>query len=328
MQDALKKRPPHDGSRAVAQRNGGLRNSRFKKSLKYNYDLYLLTIPVVIYFIVFAYWPMYGVQIAFKDYSPAFGILESPWVGLKHLKVFLDSFYFERLIRNTLAISGYSILVGVPAPIILALLFQEIRNTRLRSVIQAVSYAPNFMSIVVVCGMILIFLNPSSGMIPAMLKQIGISVESNPMADPRLFWHIYVWSGVWQGVGWSSLVYTASISSIPSDQYEAATIDGAGKMRQIFTVTIPNIMPTIVIITIFSIGGLMSVGYEKVYLLQNANNQETSEVISTYVYKAGLTGMPRYSFASMVGLFNNLINIVILACANFLAKKFGDTSLW
>ena len=305
-----------------------IRSRRLKRSLRINYDLYLLCIPVVAYFIIFAYWPMYGVQIAFKNYSPAFGIAGSKWVGLEHLKVFLESFYFQRLIRNTFAISFYSIIVGIPAPIILALLFQEIRRKRLRAVVQAVSYAPNFMSIVVVCGMIMLFLSPRSGLIPAILNLFGVVIDTNPLAEPGLFWHIYVWSGVWQGIGWSSLVYTASIASIPVEQYEAATIDGAGKMRQIFAVTLPNIMPTIIIITIFSLGGLLGVGHEKAYLLQNAINAETSEVISTYVYKAGLTGMPRYSFAAMVGLFNNLINITILALVNVIFKKTSDTSLW
>lgn len=302
--------------------------NRLKKSLRQNYDLYLMSLPVVIYFIIFAYLPMYGVQIAFKDYVPTLGIWESPWVGFKHLKVFFESLYFNRLIRNTLGISIYSILVGIPAPIILALLFEEVRNKRLRSVLQSISYAPNFMSTVVVCGILLMFLNSQTGLIPAIMRLFGAEVETSLIADPEAFWDIYVWSGVWQGIGWSSLIYTAAISGIPTELYEAATIDGAGKMRQIWSITLPNILPTIVIVSIFSIGNLMSVGYEKIYLLQNGTNAEFSEVISTYVYKAGLTGMPRYSFASMVGLFNNLINIIILAVTNFFAKKSTGTGLW
>lgn len=305
-----------------------LRGNRLKKSLRHNYDLYLMSLPVVIYFILFAYLPMYGVQIAFKDYVPTLGIWGSPWVGFKHLKVFFESLYFNRLIRNTLGISLYSIFIGIPAPIFLALLFEEVRRKRSRSVLQAISYAPNFMSTVVVCGMILMFLNSQTGLIPAIMGLFGAEVKTSLIADPEAFWHIYVWSGVWQGIGWSSLIYTAAISGIPTELYEAATIDGASKMRQIWSITLPSILPTIVIVSLFSVGSLMSVGYEKIYLLQNGTNAEFSEVISTYVYKAGLTGMPRYSFASMVGLFNNIINIIILAITNFFAKKSTGTGLW
>lgn len=298
------------------------------KSMVRNYDLYLLTLPVVAFFLIFAYWPMFGVQIAFKDFSPGKGIWGSPWVGLKHLQVFYRSFYFWRLIRNTLGISLYGLLIGLPAPIFLAIIFQEIRNKKTRSILQSMSYAPNFMSTVVVAGILLMLLSPQSGIIPALLRIIGIDQKTSMIADPKLFWHIYVWSGVWQGVGWGSLIYTAAIASIPMDQYEVATLEGATKVKQIWHVTLPNLLPTIVIISILSIGGIMSVGFEKVFLLQNGNNQEMSEVISTYVYKAGLTGKPRYSFASMVGLFNSLVNFVVLVITNFIARRLGETSLW
>lgn len=298
------------------------------KSMVRNYDLYLLTLPVVAFFLIFAYWPMFGVQIAFKDFSPGKGIWGSPWVGLKHLQVFYRSFYFWRLIRNTLGISLYGLLIGLPAPIFLAIIFQEIRNKKTRSILQSMSYAPNFMSTVVVAGILLMLLSPQSGIIPALLRLIGIDQKTSMIADPKLFWHIYVWSGVWQGVGWGSLIYTAAIASIPMDQYEVATLEGATKVKQIWHVTLPNLLPTIVIISILSIGGIMSVGFEKVFLLQNGNNQEMSEVISTYVYKAGLTGKPRYSFASMVGLFNSLVNFVVLVITNFIARRLGETSLW
>ncbi len=301
---------------------------RLQRSLRKNYDLYLLSLPVVVFFIVFAYWPMYGVQIAFKDYSIVKGIEGSPWVGLKHFNVFINSFYAQRIISNTLGISIYSILVGIPAPIILSLIFQEVRHKKLQAVLQSVSYAPNFLSTVVVCGMILMLMSPATGAIPAFLKLLGIQQTSSMIANKSMFWNIYVWSGVWQGVGWSSLIYTAAISGIPTDQYEAAIIEGASRVRQIFSVTIPNIAPTIIILTILAVGGVMSVGYEKVYLLQNDLNLETSEVISTYVYKTGLTGKPRYSFSAMVGLFNSIINLILLASVNFIASRLGETSLW
>lgn len=301
---------------------------RLMRSIQRNWELYLMSVPVVLFFLVFAYWPMYGVQIAFRDYSIPRGITSSPWVGLKHLNVFVNSFYFWRTIRNTLAISIYSLIIGLPAPIILAIVFQEVRSSKRRSVLQAVSYAPNFMSTVVVCGMIVSFLSPQTGVVPAALRLLGIDIKTSLLSDPNAFWHIYVWTGVWQGIGWSSLIYTASISGISVDQYEAATIDGASRLRQIFSITIPNIAPTIIILLILSLGNVMSVGYEKVFLLQNSLNLETSEVISTYVYKTGLTGKPRYSFSAMVGLFNSVINLILLSAVNMIARRTSETSLW
>ena len=207
-------------------------------------------------------------------------------------------------------------------------MFQEVRTKKLQAVLQSISYALHFLSTVVLCGMIVMFLSPSTGFIPAFLRPLGIKMDQSLLANKNAFRHIYVWSGVWQGIGWSSLIYTAAISGIPVDQYEAATIEGASRLRQIWCVTIPNIAPTIVILTIMAAGGIMSVGYEKDFLLQNDLNLETSEIISTYVYKTGLTGKPRYSFSAMVGLFNSVINLILLASVNAIAKRVGETSLW
>ena len=298
------------------------------KSLRKNTGLYIMTLPVVVYFFVFSYWPMYGIQIAFRDYSLSVGITESPWVGLMHLNVFYESYYFERLIKNTLLLSLYGLAVSIPAPIILALMFQEIKNKKLSSILQAVSYAPNFFSTVVACGMIVMFLTPSTGLIPALLSKVGIEQKTSMLANKNAFRHIYVWSGLWQSVGWNSLIYTAAISGIPQDQYEAASIEGASHLQQIIHITLPNIAPTITILAILAMGGIMSVGYEKVYLLQNDLNLETSEVISTYVYKTGLLNKPRYSFSAMVGLFNSLVNLILLALVNAFAKRLSETSLW
>jgi putative aldouronate transport system permease protein len=269
---------------------------------------------------------MYGVQIAFKDFLPGVGIWGSPWVGFDHFERFFNSYYFERLITNTVSISVYSILVGIPAPIILALMFNELRSKRFKTVAQTISYAPHFISVVVIVGMILFFLSPSNGVIPAILERLGVEPK-NFLADPGSFWHIFVWSGVWQGIGWSSLIYTAAMSGIPPEQYEAAYIDGANKFQRIWHVTLPGILPTIVILSILSVGGIMSVGHEKILLLQNDLNLEKSEVISTYVYKAGIQSA-QYSFSAAIGLFNNIINFTILVIVNAIARRVNETSLW
>ena len=297
------------------------------RSFRKNYDLYFLILPVVVYFFIFAYIPMYGVQIAFKDFNPVQGIFGSPFVGLKHLTRFMNSFYFFRLIRNTIGISLYSLLVGIPAPIILAVIFNEVRSRKFSTVCQTLSYAPNFLSTVIVCGMILIFVSPDNGFVPALLDALGIGHPVSIIAEPKLFWHIYVWSGVWQGIGWGSLIYTAAMSGISPELYEAAIIDGANRYQRITKITIPSIVPTIVIISILSVGNIMNVGFEKVFLLQNPINLETSEVISTYVYKSGILGA-QYSFSAMVGLFNNIINFVVLVLVNTLARRLSETSLW
>lgn len=299
----------------------------WRKSWKHNYDLYILIIPVVAYFIIFCYLPMYGIQIAFKNYNPGLGIEGSPWVGLKHLTRFLNGAYFWRTIGNTLGISVYSLLLSIPAPIILALMFNEIGKKKFRVAVQAISYAPNFISTVVIASMITMFLTPGSGFMDSILRMFGYASEQSILNSPGAFNHIYAWSGVWQGVGWSSVIYTAAIEGVPPDMYEAATIEGASKVKQIWYITIPTIMPTIVILSIMAVGGVLNVGFEKIFLLQSASNQQASEVISTYVYKTGLQ-QAQHSFAAMVGLFNNIINFIILVIANTVARRVGETSLW
>jgi putative aldouronate transport system permease protein len=283
-------------------------------------------LPVLVWYIVFCYVPMYGVQIAFRNYNPVMGVLKSPWAGLRHFIRFFNGNYFSRVLKNTVGISAYSILVGIPAPIILAILFCELRSKRFKAVAQTLSYAPNFLSTVIVTMLILTFFNPREGMINAIRNIFGQETV-NFIARPRYFWHIYVWTGIWQGVGFGSVLYVAAISGIPFEQYEAATIDGASRFQRIIHITIPNIMPTIVIVSIMSIGGIMNVGFEKVFLLQNAQNVEASEVIATYVYKIGLQNA-QFSFSAAVGLFNNVVNFIILVAANMLARRFGETSLW
>ena len=297
-----------------------------KKSIIKNRVLYLMFLPVIVYYILFCYWPMYGVIIAFKDFNPGVGILDSPWVGFTHFTRFFNSYYFVRLIKNTIGISVYSLIVGLPLPIILAIMFNEVKKKYFRTTLQSISYAPNFLSTVIVVGILMFFVSPSGGIFNSIRASMGLE-PINYLANPKYFWHLYVWTGIWQGIGWGSVIYSAAISGIDEAQYEAAVIDGANKFQRIWHVTIPGILPTIVIVFIMSLGGIMSVGYEKIYLMQNELNVQASEVISTYVFKSGLLGAD-YSFSTAVGLFNNIINFIILALTNKFAKSVGETSLW
>ncbi len=297
------------------------------KSLRRNYDLYLLLIPVVAYYAIFCYGPMYGLQIAFKDYSPAIGIVESPWVGLKHLQRFIKSFYFERVITNTITLSFLGLLISIPAPLILALLFDEIRRKKLKIVSQTLSYIPNFISTVVLCSTVIMFLSPGTGFIDTILRWFGYEGKTSILSSPGAFKWIYVLSNIWQTIGWDSMIYTAAIAGVPQEMYEVARLDGASRLQQIRHITIPAIKPTIAILAIMAVGNVMNIGYEKVYLLQNTANLAASEVISTYVFKSGINGA-QYSFASMIGLFNNVINFGILILANKFSKRFAETSLW
>ncbi len=299
----------------------------WKKALKRDYDVYLLILPVIAYFVIFCYVPMYGIQIAFKNYSPAQGFADSPWVGLTHLTRFINSLYFGRVIKNTLIMSVYSLLLTIPAPVILALLFNEIRTRKLKVTMQAISYAPNFISTVVMVSMIVMFLTPQTGFLDSILRVFGYGADKSILGQPNAFYHIYVWSGVWQTMGWSSVIYSAAIEGVPADMYEAASLDGASKIKQIWYVTLPTISPTIIILAIMAIGNVLNIGYEKVFLMQTTSNLSTSEVISTYVYKSGLQ-QAQYSFSTMVGLFNNVINFVVLIAANSIAKRVSETSLW
>lgn len=288
--------------------------------------LYVMMLLPLTSLIIWNYIPMYGIIISFKDYSPAFGILHSPWVGFDHFERFFNAFYFKDVIINTLRISLYSLAVSVPLPIILALMFNELRNKKYKSVVQTISYIPNFISVIIIVGMVMFFTSPVDGVINAVIQYFG-GQPIDFIGSPKLFPHVFVWSGVWQSVGWGTLIYTAAMSGIPQDQYEAAYIEGASRLKCIWYITIPAIMPTIVICTILATGSVMSVGFEKVLLMQNDANLATSEVLSTYMYKAGILNA-EYSFSSAVGFFNNLINFIVLYLVNKFAQKFSETSLW
>lgn len=291
-----------------------------------NWELYLFVLPTVLYFIVFHYIPMYGVQIAFRDYSPSEGIWNSPWVGLEHLNRFIHSYYFRSLLENTLGISLYELAVGFPVPIILALALNELRSGAFKKIVQTVTYAPHFISVVVMAGMIIAFTAPGTGLINLAIKALG----GDPvqfMSDPRWFKSIFVFSGVWQNMGWGTIIYLAALAGVDPQQHEAAMIDGATRTQRVWHINIPNIVPTMVILLILNVGSLMSVGFEKVFLLQNPLNLDSSDVISTYVYRSGLV-QGQFSFAAAIGLFNSVINFILLITVNRIAKRLNQTSLW
>ncbi|HHY23008.1 MAG TPA: sugar ABC transporter permease [Clostridiaceae bacterium] len=298
----------------------------FVKNLKDNYELYLFLLPAFVYFIVFRYWPMYGLQIAFRKFNGSLGIWGSPWVGLRNFTDFFNSYYFWVLIKNTIGITLYSILIGFPIPIIFALMLNEVDNERFKRFVQTVSYAPHFISTVVIVGIIIAFLSPTTGVINHIIVACG--GETKPfMIMPGWFKSIYVWSGVWQSMGWSAIIYLAALSGIDPQQHEAAVIDGANRFERIWHINIPGILPTIIILLILNMGSIMNVGFEKIYLMQNPLNFEASDVISTYVYRTGLIDAD-FSFSTAVGLFNSVINFIILIIVNIISGKASEISLW
>jgi putative aldouronate transport system permease protein len=291
-----------------------------------NYQLYLLILPTILYFVVFKYGPMYGVQIAFKDFVPTEGIWGSPWVGFKHFERFFNSFQFETLLRNTLWLSVYALIISFPLPVILSLIMNQFPGIRYRRFVQTVIYAPTFISTVVLVGMIFIFLSPSSGLVNHVIT--GLDGEPvNFMARPDWFPTIYVWSGAWQGTGFATIVYMAALASVDPALHEAAIIDGANKWQRIRYVDLPAIMPTIIILLILAVGNIMNVGFEKALLMQTPLNKPTSQIIQTYVYEIGLQ-RAQFSFSAAVGLFNSVINLVLLIAVNWFARRVSDTSLW
>lgn len=294
--------------------------------MRENGDLYLLILPVAVYYIIFHYIPMYGVQIALKDFIASKGITGSPWVGFEHFERFFNSYYFWRLIGNTLGIGLYELAVGFPIPILLALMINEVRSSLFRRTVQTVTYAPHFLSTVVMVGMILIFLSPQHGMVNQLLGLFGIEPIAF-MTEPEWFKTVYVLSGVWQQMGWSSIIYLAALTGIDPQLHEAAKADGASRLRRIWHINIPGILPTIIILLILNMGSVLSVGFEKIFLMQNDLNLESSDVIATYVYRSGIVGA-QYSFSAAVGLFNSIVNFILLVSVNSVARRIGETSLW
>lgn len=295
-----------------------------RHSLKKCWPLYLLMAPAVLWTFQFCYRPMYGIIIAFKDYKTKLGYWGSEWVGLKHFIRFLEYPDFWKLIRNTLSISLYS-LATFPCAIILALLFNELKNAKFKKVVQMITYAPHFLSTVVMCSMITLMVGREGPI--GYLFYLITGESKNLLTVPEYFSSIYVWSGVWQGIGWGTIIYLAALAGVSPELIEAARIDGANRLQVIWHVNIPCIMPTITICFIMSMGGVLSVGFEKIFLLQNDLNLETSRVISTYTYEIGLIG-GQISYSTAIGLFNTLVNLFMITLANKVVKKLSGTGIW
>lgn len=300
-------------------------SSRLHKDLQKNFDAYLLILPALVFYIVFCYRPMTGAVIAFKDFLPAKGIWASPWAGFKHFETFFGSYYLLRLIRNTITISLVSLVLGFPAPIIFALLLNEIHNRRFKRIIQTITYMPHFVSLVVVCALIRMF-TMDSGVIVQLLSVFGFEPVTL-LTKSRYFVPVYVLSDIWQHIGWGSILYLSALASIDPTHYEAAVIDGAGRWKQTLHVTLPGISSTIIIMFILRTGTLMNVGFEKVILLYNEGIYETADVISTFVFRRGLQQF-QWSYSSAVGLFNSFINFIIVVLVNKISRKVSETSLW
>ena len=300
---------------------------RTLQQMKKSYMLYIFLLPAVIMVAIFCYAPMYGVLMAFQNYSPSKGILGSPWVGFEWFERFFNMPRFWQILGITLTLSVYSLIVGFPIPIILAVLINSVESNRFRRVTQTVTYMPHFISTVVLVGMITVFLSPRSGFLNHMLEMFGAAEDTYYMGVAEYFPHIYVWSGVWQDMGWNSIIYLAALTGVDQALHEAAQVDGATKLQRIWHIDLPAIIPTMVILLILNVGSIMSVGYEKVFLMQNDLNIMSSEVISTYVYKIGLT-QQQFSYSAAIGLFNNVINFILLITVNKISAKLSGSSLW
>ncbi|MFD0958499.1 ABC transporter permease [Paenibacillus chungangensis] len=296
------------------------------RSTRKNWDLYLLILPVIIYFLLIKYLPMYGIQIAFKDFSPVKGVWGSDWVGFKHFIRFFNNYQFATLMKNTIGLSLYQLAIAFPLPILFALMVNEVGKKWFKKSVQSITFMPHFLSTVVLVGMVIAVLSPSTGILNNIIKLFG-GEAIYFMTEPSMFKSIYVFSEVWQNMGFSSVLYIAVLAGIDKHLYEAAMIDGASKFQRLVHIAIPALIPTAIIMFIFQCGSIMDISFEKIYLMQNDLNISASNVISTYVYEMGLLGS-QFSFASAVGLFNSVINFLLIIFVNYIAKKYGETSLW
>ena len=315
--------------RTKMSKQNGLISGRRVRLVKTNLILYTFLLPVIAFYAVFHYAPIYGLIIAFKDFNPYVGILESPWApnyGFYQFIKFTQSIYFWRLIRNTFLLSFYSLVFGFPLPILFALFLVELRNNKFRSLVQSASYIPHFMSVTLVCGMLVTFLATQTGVVNNMLEALGFE-EIAFMQHPEYFRTIYVTSGVWQTVGWNSIIYYSSLRAIDPSLFEAAEIDGASRWRKMTAISLPSILPTIITLLLLGLGGLLTVGFEKVFLLYAPNTYETADVLSTYVYRSGIVNQ-EFSFSAAVGLFNSMVRLVLILIFNTLARRISGESLW
>ncbi|MBH0168334.1 ABC transporter permease [Fictibacillus sp. 18YEL24] len=297
-----------------------------RKKIMRNWELYLFVLPCLLWFVVFKYVPMYGIQLAFKQYIPTEGIWGSPWIGFQHFTRFFESYQFWTLIKNTLSLSLWAFVFTFPVPIIVALLLNQLASERYKKFVQTVIYAPHFISTVVLVGILFVFLSPTSGIVNHLIVLFG----GEPilfMARPEWFKPLYVISGLWQETGWATIIYLAALAGVSPALHEAAIMDGANKWQRIWHVDIPGIRPTIVILLILAIGNIMNIGFEKAFLMQTDLNKSASAIIPTYVYEIGLQ-RAQYSFAAAIGLFNSVINLIMLLLVNRIVRKFGGNSLW
>ncbi len=288
--------------------------------------LYILFAPVLIWYIVFAYWPMYGLVIAFKDYNIVKGMSASEWVGFKNYESFFRDPYFYRLLRNTIVLNVYGLVFGFPVPIVLALLFNEVRKAAFKRITQTITYLPYFISAVVVCGLVIQFLSPSTGVVNAILNKLGME-SIYFMQDPAYFRTVYVTMSIWQSAGFSAIIYMAALAGISPELYEAARIDGAGRWKQLVYITFPALLPTAIMLVILNMGGMLQSDYEKIILLANPTVYETADVLNTYVYRKGLLET-NFSYATAVGLFQGIVGFVLVVTANKISRRVSETSLW
>ncbi|OKP89872.1 sugar ABC transporter permease [Paenibacillus helianthi] len=300
-------------------------NKTWKRIIQ-NWELYIFIAPAFFYFLIFSYGPMYGIQIAFKNFIPTKGILGSDWVGFDHFIRFFDSYYFWDLLWNTFSISLYDLAIGFPIPIILALAFNEVKDGFFKRLTQTITYAPHFISVVVMAGMIITFLSSSTGIVVHIIQWLGFDAPQF-LTDPKWFKTVYVFSGVWQSAGWGTIIYLAALSGVDPQLHEAAIIDGATRFQRVRHINIPTLVPTMTILLILNMGSLLGVGFEKILLLQNSLNMGASDVISTFVYRSGLVDA-QYSFSTAVGLFNSVINAVLLIVVNQIVRRTSENSLW
>lgn len=312
----------------VNKMNGNAKRRKILARLNESKLCYLMLLPTLVFFFIFCYIPMSGIAIAFQDYVPGNGFFSGPWVGFEHFSDYFNGIYFTRTLFNTLALSGLSLLICFPAPIIFALMLNEIRHDRFKKTVQTITYLPHFISIVIICGLIrdLLASDGLFNMIGAAL--FGLEQPVMYLQEPGFFRAIYIFSSVWQGIGWGSIIYLSALSSIDPGLYDAAEIDGCTRWKKIIHVNIPGIMPTIIILFIMAIGGILGSSTEKILLLYNSLTYETADVISTYIRRVGLEGSMEYSFSTAVELMNNVVGFILLSIANFFSKRVSETSLW
>jgi len=301
--------------------------SRIKLNLFRYWQLYLFLLLPLSYILVFQYYPMAGLQIAFKKFSPREGIWGGTWVGLNNFRKFFGTYKFTEILRNTLTISAYSILANIPVPIILALALNSVRSKRFSRTVQMLSYMPHFISTVVIVSMLTQILNPRIGIFAALGRSFGFAIP-DLFASPNAFSHLYVWSGIWQNAGWASIIYIAALAGVDPELHEAATVDGASRLQRVRYIDVPVIIPTAVIMIILNMGNVMNLGFEKVFLMQNALNVSASEIIATYTYKIGLTGYTDYSYATAIGFFNSVVNLILIVVTDKVAKKLSGSGLF